>query len=74
MTERMETLLREAARAYEEMRNPFDSEFLIEHQVTSDECSDLALAISVAIDILLVKMTAPTTAAMLLQTLQKDNC
>jgi len=73
MTERMKSLLREASRAYREMRNPFDIDFLQEHTVTSDECADMAQAISAAIDILLVKMAETATAAMLLQTLTRDN-
>jgi len=56
MTDRMQTLLREASRAYQEMRNPFDIDFLHEHTVTSDECVDIALAVSDAIDISLLHL------------------
>ena len=56
MSDRMKHLLQEASRAYEEDRDPFSHEWLVEHQVTGDECYDLSKAISVAIDMLLLML------------------
>lgn len=41
MTRRMD-LLRLAAVALNDMRDPFDHSFLVEHAVTLNECGDLA--------------------------------
>ena len=46
---RKEQLLRMAADAFADCRNPFDPDSLCEHKVTADECFDLSEAISVII-------------------------
>jgi hypothetical protein len=56
MKSRTIELLREASKAFEDMRDPFSTEWLCEHDVTADECYDLSMAISSAIDLLLIGM------------------
>ncbi len=46
---RKEQLLRMAADAFEDGRNPFDHESLCEHKVTADECFELSEAIAIII-------------------------
>ncbi len=51
-------LLPAAARAFEDQRSPFCTEWLVEHKVTSDECYGLLMAISASIDFFML-MAAP---------------
>ena len=57
---RLEFLLTEASEAFEDMRNPFDTAWLVEHNVTADECFELSSAVSAAIDLFVVTMQRST--------------
>ena len=50
---RTQELLREAARALEDMRDPMSTGFLVEHNVTADECFDLSETMALAIRVYL---------------------
>jgi hypothetical protein len=54
MQSRIFKLLGEASKAFADGRDPFSTEWLSEHDVTLDECQDLSVAISSAIDLLLI--------------------
>lgn len=49
LTDRQRHLLREAAKAYENMTDPFSTVWLAEHEVTFDECQWLSTMISMMI-------------------------
>lgn len=49
MTERMTELLKMSVKHFENCSNPFATEVLAEHDVTSDECYNLSQAIAQAI-------------------------
>jgi hypothetical protein len=51
---RQDELLWHAAKALEDMRNPLDTYFLQEHDVTADECFDLANQMELAIKMFLI--------------------
>lgn len=44
---RTSELLKAAASALEDQRDPFDGSFLTEHEVTLDECMDLADSLAI---------------------------
>jgi len=46
---RREQLLAEAAKAFDSLSSPFDSQWLSEHEVTLDECGDLSEDVARAI-------------------------
>lgn len=46
---RSDTLLRAAADAFDDLRSPFDRDWLVEHDVTLDECGDLSENVATAI-------------------------
>ena len=52
--ERIASLLKAAAAAYDDGRDPFSHEWLLEHNVTSDECVQLSGLIASAIDLFLL--------------------
>ena len=55
-SDRLIELLEKAAKALEDGSDPFHTSFLSENQVTLDECYDLSLAISSAIDLMLIPL------------------
>lgn len=55
-TDRLDFLLEKASEAFADARNPFETSFLTEHNVTLDECMDLSLAVSAAIDLLRIPL------------------
>lgn len=46
---RLLALLREAANALGDLRDPFSTDWLSKHQVTADECYDLSIALAMLI-------------------------
>ena len=52
---RLAELLERASTAFAEMRDPFSGDWLVENDVTLDECHDLSMAVSVAIDMFMVQ-------------------
>ncbi|KKL92355.1 hypothetical protein LCGC14_1885570 [marine sediment metagenome] len=52
--ERFASLLQAASEAYDDGRDPFSNEWLVEHNVTSDECIQLSGLIASAIDLFLL--------------------
>lgn len=49
MNQRSDELLAMSADAFAEMRNPFDTESLVQHNVTLDECGDLSDHIAIVL-------------------------
>jgi hypothetical protein len=50
MNPRSKKLLRMAAEKFRECSNPFDTDVLVEHDITASECYDLSQSIAHAID------------------------
>ena len=55
---RMWDLLREASKAFEDSRSPFEADWLVEHDVKADECFQLSQTISAAIDYFVLMVDA----------------
>ena len=55
-SERLIDLLEKASKAFEDGQDPFSQHWLSENEVTLNECYDLSLAISAAIDLFLIPM------------------
>ncbi len=51
--QRLRSLLRDAAKCFEEASSPFSTEWLSENHVTADECIDLSNLIATAIQVYL---------------------
>lgn len=56
---RQKDLMVEVIKALDEMRDPFDHSFLVEHQVTADECFMIAGALSNAYKFVMVLAGEP---------------
>jgi len=57
-SKRLDFLLEQAAEAFDECRDPFSTDWLVEHKVTADECIGLSRAISAAIDLFRVGLVS----------------
>lgn len=55
-SDRLIELLEKAAKALEDGSDPFHTSFLTENSVTLDECYDLSMAMSAAIDLFLIPL------------------
>lgn len=70
-SERMDELLREALKCFEECSSPFYTEWLSEHNVTLDECGDLSLMIANAITVYLALPNFERTAILMEQAIEE---
>ncbi len=55
-SDRLIELLQKASEAFEAGADPFHTEWLAKNEVTLNECYDLSMAISAAIDLMLIPM------------------